>query len=301
MRSLSVLFTSLFFVACSEYSLDTEKNPELGGDTANPDNETDEANTTPDDTSEPGEPVNENAPVADCSVAPNPVTPPFTAATWDGSGSYDPNGEELVMYYWELVQKPEGSSATLPYASGITISDFYADMAGDYIGQLTVTNVSGLTDTCQVTLEAVPSQNLWVEMFWQYPDEDMDLHLLAPGGTLETDTDCYYSNCKVGSWFPLDWGQQGSTADDPVLDLDDIPGTGPENINIESPERNGEYTVIVHDYQGSTDDVMGANEVTVNIYLSGTLIWSDTKSISGENSYTAFAKINWANQSVTGL
>jgi hypothetical protein len=299
---LSTLFISslILAISCSEYSLETSKDAELGEDGEEVDNEEiATTDTSEEDTSEPDEPVNESAPVAECSVAPNPVTPPFTAATWDGSSSYDPNGEEIVMYYWELVDQPEGSAVTLPYASGIQVADFYADLAGDYIGQLTVTNQSGLTDTCQVTLEAVPSQNLWVEMFWQHSGDDMDLHLLAPNGTLETDSDCYYGNCVGGGWFPLDWGQQGVTADDPNLDLDDISAIGPENTNIESPETSGEYTVIVHDYPGSVYE--GANEVTINIYLAGSLIWSKTKTISGEDSYTPFAKINWGSQSVTDL
>jgi len=299
---LSTLFISslILAISCSEYSLETQKDISLEEDEEEVGNEevivTD---TSEENISEPEEPVHESAPVADCSVAPNPVTPPFMAATWDGSGSYDPNGEEIVIYYWELVDQPEGSAVTLPYASGIQAAGFYADLAGNYVGQLTITNQSGLTDTCQTILEAVPSQNLWVEMFWQYPGDDMDLHLLAPNGTLETDSDCYYGNCVGGGWWPLDWGQQGITTDDPNLDLDDISAVGPENTNIESPETSGEYTVIVHDYPGSVYEE--TNEVTINIYLAGSLIWSKTKTISGENSYTPFAKINWGSQSVTDL
>lgn len=301
MRSSTLFISSLILaISCSEYSLEASKDTELGDDEEEIDNEeivsTDTAEPDP---SEPDEAVNEDAPVADCSVAPNPVTPPFTAATWDGSASYDPNGEPLVMYYWELVEQPEGSAAALPFGSGIQVPGFYADLAGDYVGQLTVTNQSGLTDTCQAVLEAIPSQNLWVEMFWQYSGDDMDLHLLAPGGSLETDSDCYYGNCVSGGWFPLDWGQQGVTADDPNLDLDDISAIGPENTNIESPQTSGEYTVVVHDYPGSVYE--GANEVTINIYLAGSLIWSKTKTISGEDSYTDFATINWGTQTVTDL
>lgn len=301
MRLSTLLISSLFLtIACSEYSLEEKHEPELGEDEEEEiENEEEVTLDTAEDTAEPAEePVNENAPVADCSVAPNPVTPPFEAATWDGSGSYDPSGEAIVSYYWELIEKPEGSATAFAFSSGSQVSNFFADLAGNYIGQLTVTNESGLSDTCQVILEAIPSQNLWVEMFWQYPDEDMDLHLLAPNGSLESDSDCYYANCA--GWSFLDWGQLGNSTDDPALDLDDIPGTGPENINIESPQTSGDYTVIVHDYMGSTNDVYGDNEVTVNIYLGGSLIWTDTKTITGEDTYTTFATINWGNQSVTG-
>ena len=253
-----------------------------------------EENDTATDTSEPDQ--TESSPVAICDVAPNPVTPPFTPATFDGSGSYDPNGNEIVMYYWELIEGPAGSAATLPYQSGIQVTDFYADLAGEYIGELTITNDLGLSNSCQASLEATPSQSLWIEMFWQQSGDDMDLHLLAPNGTLESDQDCYYANC---TWGGLDWGQAGVSQDDPNLDIDDISGTGPENINIYSPQTDGVYTVYVHDYPGSTYDA--ANDVTVNIYLNGSMVWSDTRSISGEDSYTQFASIDWSTQTVTGL
>ena len=132
------------------------------------------------------------------------------------------------MYIWELVEVPEGSAAELPFsqngaASGIVVQDFYADLAGDYVAQLTVTNQSGLSDACQTTLEAVPAQNLWVEMFWSEYQDDMDLHLLAPGGSLETRTDCYYSNCTEAAQFlfPMDWGVSGYVGDNPILDVDE--------------------------------------------------------------------------------
>jgi hypothetical protein len=286
-------FFLLPMISCSEYELSEKLDTELGTET---DVDVEDEGTPVGDTATQ-DPVDENAPVAVCEVAPIVVTPPFTSAVFDGSGSYDPNDEEIVMYLWELVEVPEGSAALLPYESGIQISDFYADLAGDYVAQLTVTNASGLSDACQTTLEAIPAQNLWVEMFWVETGDDMDLHLLAPNGTLEdSQTDCYFSTCTFGG---LDWGQQGVTQDDPNLDIDDISGVGPENINIFSPETSGEYTIIVHDYPGSVYDP--ANEVTVNVYLNGTIVWTDTRTITGEDSYTYFAKINWANQTVNSL
>ena len=290
------LFLLCYIMACSEYELLSKKVVDPIDDTAVSNIDT---SSTPVDTSitDSGDiPVDESAPIAICSVAPNPVTPPFTPATFDGSGSYDPSGQLIVSYVWSLVDSPEGSAASLPFSSGIYITGFYPDLAGQYIGELTVTNDLGYTDTCQAVLEAVPAQNLWVEMFWQYPGDDMDLHLLAPGGTLETNSDCYYANC---AWVGLDWGIIGVTEDNPKLDIDDIPGTGPENINIYAPETAGVYTVYVHDYPGSV--YSGPNNVTINIYLNGSLVWTDTRPISVENSYTPIALIDWASLSITPL
>jgi len=289
----SLLFVFLF--SCSEYQLSgkDEVAPGVEEETVE-ENELPQLDTAIEDTEEP--PVEETAPIAQCSVTPNPVTPPFTPSTFDGSASYDPDDNPIVSYYWELIESPEGSSATLPYNSGIYISDFYADLAGEYVGELTVTNDLGYSDICRASLEAVPAQNLWVEMFWQYSNDDMDLHLLAPGGALESDLDCYYANC---SWVGLDWGIPFATEDNPKLDIDDIAGTGPENINIYSPQVDGVYTVYVHDYPGSV--YSGPNDVTVNIYLNGTLVWTDTRAISGEDSYTPFALIDWATLAITPL
>lgn len=287
---MRTILLALFTTACSEYAIDTKPESNLGGDSGIVDNETDV------DTEEP---VDENAPVAICAVSPNTVTPPFQAATFDGSMSYDPSGDPLSSYAWTLISKPNGSSASLPFNSANQIPGFYADLAGAYTAELTVTNQIGLTDTCQVTLESLPTQDLWVEMYWEQID-DMDLHLLAPGGSYgDWDTDCYYLNC-VGS--PPDWGILGDSSDDPSLDLDDIDGLGPENINIYNPQSAGTYTVVVHDYSGSAPmDTQGPNNVTVTVYLNGTMAWTGSKAISGEDSVTPFCSINWGTMSVTPL
>ena len=88
----------------------------------------------------------------------------------------------------------------------------------------------------------------------------------------------------------------GDSSDDPSLDLDDIDGLGPENINIYNPQANGTYTVFVHDYTGSApSDTLGPNNVTINVYLNGTQAWSGTKAISDDGSVTPFCEINSGN------
>jgi hypothetical protein len=283
------MINRLFFLycltACSEYQLSEKKALDDVTDETIVEDITDTEDITIDTgIEETGDnQIDEHAPVAVCSVAPNPVTPPFTPATFDGSNSYDTSGNTIVSYYWELVEQPEGSAALLPFNSGIYISDFYADLAGEYVGELTVMNELGLSDSCRVS-------------FWQHSGDDMDLHLLAPSGILETNSDCYYANC---AWVGLDWGLMGVTEDNPKLDIDDIPGAGPENINIYAPQTDGMYTVYVHDYPGSV--YSGPNDVTINIYLNGSLVWSDTRPIYIENSYTQFALIDWSTQTVTTL
>jgi hypothetical protein len=240
-------------------------------------------------------------PTAVCEVSPDSIVPIVGSADWIGSESYDPFGLPLT-YNWTLEEFPEGATTVMPSGSPTASdrNDFSPDVAGEYIGQLVVTNSLGIaSEPCQATLNAIPDENLWVEMFWEHSGDDMDLHLLAPGGSIGTETDCYYGNCTDSDWGGgLDWGIPGSSLDDPVLDLDDISETGPENINIEEPE-SGIFTVVVHDYPGSVYDA--GNPVTVNIYLDGSLEWTDTRVISVEDSYTEFALIDTATGEVTSL
>jgi hypothetical protein len=244
-------------------------------------------------------------PVAVCDTVPAAIpagsdvtnSAPFETLQFDGSGSYDNDGLAL-SFQWVLTPPPGSASTLSSYTSQTpTIS---LDLAGDYVGSLTVTNTAGLSDSCTQTISSNPNENFRIEMFWQTPGDDMDLHLLEANdgsgnqGTPRTDGDCYYGNCNTAWSTPPNWGDTATNVDDPGLDLDDISGTGPENINISDPAvspYDGWYEVFVHDYPGSS--YTPANDVTVNIYLNGVLSQTYNFQISGEDSDYYVAKIQW--------
>lgn len=241
--------------------------------------------------------VGSSGPVAVCWVDPELVTSHDELPTWIGNESYDPGGAEIVTWSWTLIDQPDGSSVEIPGDESMADREgFEWDLAGAYMGRLIVENEYGqVSDPCDTLLIAAPSDNLWIEMYWEYPQDDMDLHLLAPDGSKWSSLDCHWQNCVDGG---LEWGSPSDDTDDPSLDLDDIAGVGPENIRIEEPAA-GEYTVLVHDYEASRyrDD----NPVTVNIYVGGALVFSETRILSGEDSWESYAYVSFPEGTVTPL
>jgi len=106
---------------------------------------------------------------------------------------------------------------------------------------------------------------LHVKLTWDSDYTDVDLHLLGPGGQLWTcEGDCYFSNGNPN------WGDQATDLDDPFLDLDDVDGYGPENINLEAPGM-GTYQVLVHYWDAHEGSPPNAN---IELYSFGTLMGS---------------------------
>ena len=241
-------------------------------------------------------------PVALCHAEPDPAAPLADEATWIGHDSFAMGGSVLVGYTWTLLSRPEGSQAALACTGTPDCGPFVPDLAGTYTAQLVVTDQYEQSDECVAALEAVPDRELWVEVYWSLAADDLDLHLIAPGGEPFSYTDCYWATCQ---WSSPDWGEAGDATDDPSLDLDDIPGLGPEVISIEAAAP-GTYTVMVHDENGTNlgepdPDPMDNNETTVRVYVDGALVFSESRAVVGEGTELDFCAVELPAGLVTSL
>ncbi|MEZ4239186.1 MAG: choice-of-anchor D domain-containing protein [Myxococcota bacterium] len=197
-----------------------------------------------------------------------PAEVPLTGPQYvhlDGSQSNDPAGFDLT-YQW-LAIRPPGSDQSIPLDPDDTEAvDLYVDVAGTWFASLTVTNELGaVSEPAICTFEAIPEDDIHVELTWNTPSADMDLHLVQNGFELFTKPeDCYWCNKTP------DWGVSGDLDDDPRLDIDDLAGYGPENINVFAPV-DGAYNVAVHYWQSHGDGTVVA---TINVWVEGVNVYS---------------------------
>lgn len=214
-------------------------------------------------------------PTPPTAICPRTInTTPLTEVTLYGDAVDD---GWIVSWSWGLVSTPPGSAAVDPEPPDAQVATFFPDVAGEYIIRLTVGDDDGNEASCDVTVRAVPGEGLRVELYWNPPDTscdthpgpgcdstDVDLHLLHPDaphwfGERSAASDCYYATCVGG----MEW-DTADPADNPRLDLDDVEGFGPENINIDEPVVGHAYTVGVHFY--SDDGTGRLAQAYVRIY-----------------------------------
>jgi hypothetical protein len=207
----------------------------------------------------------------------------------------------IVSYSWTLTEKPAESSVQLSTPDQMTTGFYFSsaggnyqglDVAGTFVVSLTVTDDQGLTSTneANVTLNSVPSEALHVQLTWDVATNDMDLHLIKGGGPYCSDNSCYWANCKETSVSRPEWDAVGGfTSGDPALDVDDLSGYGPENINVDLPV-DDTYTTAVHYFSGSQ-----ATNSTVKIYVNGGLAFEQTRNTGADDDFWEVAQIQWAN------
>lgn len=216
-------------------------------------------------------------------------------------------GGQIVAYQWELIEKPVESSVTLTTPNQMTTQFSFSngfnasgivnglDVAGTFVVRLTVTDDYGAVSTndARVTLNSVPGEALHVQLTWDAPVNDLDFHLRkGPNANYCGNSGCYYANCKASFASHLEWdGVAGRSAGDPSLDVDDLSGYGPENINIDAPS-DDTYTVGVHFYSGSQ-----ATIATVKIFVNGALRDEYAREITSSKDFWEVAQVQWQNGS----
>lgn len=200
---------------------------------------------------------------------------PLDLLSLDASRSHSADGSPLARMEWSLVQRPTDSGASFKFGSHAERNELFLDLTGEYLVRLEVWDERGVRSCrpAELELQAVPDEDVHIQLVWDTPNDeqqhdnrgsDVDLHLLRDGGIWNDEPgDCFWQSLSP------DWGVPFDASDDPSLDIDDVNGWGPENINLNNPAAGDRYHVGVHYF---TDQGYGASYATVRLYLGGVLV-----------------------------
>ncbi len=230
------------------------------------------------------------------ALDPTDALEPLDTVRLDGSASYSPTpGVSIEHYEWRLAVRPQGSTAVLrsEASSGVELdlasarADLLLDLAGRYEVLLYVVDTRGVRSAAPalLRLRAVPDEDLHVQLVWDHPTADLDLHFVrGRSGLFDHLYDVYFSNR-----FP-DWYAEDPDAN-PRLDVDDQGGFGPENVNVVRP-RAEIYTVFVHYWDSRTT---GDPTVTASLrlFVRGQLAGEFTHSFSAEERMWSAVELDW--------
>ena len=226
---------------------------------------------------------------------------PLDTVRLSGRASQSPESFGIERLEWSLISKPADSGATLRRLRSSQERELYMDLSGDYVVELEVWDSVG-TRSCEparMTLRAVPDEDIHVQLVWDTPQDnnqfdtlgtDVDLHLLRTGGVWNSKPwDCFWQNLEP------DWGRQNDSSDDPSLDIDDVDGWGPENINLNNPEAGMRYHVGVHYF---SDQGYGSSYATVRLYLGGVLVDEQRRRRMRDQEFWRVLDVDWPSREV---
>ena len=236
------------------------------------------------------------AQAADCPVAVAALVDegtgiePFDTVRIDGRDSQPvTNGTFIERWDWRLEQRPVGSTAVLGSLSADR-NELEVDLAGRYVVALDVYDNTGVRSCAPavVPLDVIPKEQLHIQLVWDSPDADLDLHVLRDGGTVFThEGDCYFSN-RDPEWFPED--PEAS----PFLDVDDDRGYGPENANIIRPQPGSRWTILVHYWNAQTDGDPGVT-ATLRIFAYGRQTLELRETFADDQQMWRAIELTWGN------
>ena len=130
------------------------------------------------------------------------------------------------------------------------------------------------------------SDDLRIELRWEHPEADLDLHLVKPEGVIyEATDDCYYANPSP------EWGEPGDD-DNPLLAIDDVLGYGPEVITYKKPY-SGKFTIYSHFFGDISESESYNIPVNVKIYIKDVFIAQFNQTLTNEKQLWTVATIDW--------
>lgn len=235
-------------------------------------------------------------------VGPNLTVEPFSEVQLDGSMSYDQDDPPNLplSYRWTLVDSPGGSRAEFVRATTAQ-PVLRPDLAGKYELDLVVVDGLGLeSEPARLVVDAFPDEAIRIELIWDHPDSDLDLHLIRRNGTFcDCDTSVHYRDCaRSPNWYPETPGSN------PSLDIDDRDGFGPENINVEGhgtgkfvPEES--FTLAVHYFSNASQVSTWPTTVsnaTVRVFVFGLLAAEATRAMTNERELWLVGTLQWPEQ-----
>ncbi len=229
----------------------------------------------------------------------------------DGSRAFD--GREIVRYSWSISARPIDSSAQLSELDAKS-NALFLDLAGEYTVELEVWDSDGIR-SCQparMQIRAISDEDIHIQLVWDTPNDpnqldvngsDIDLHLLNPRGSWnERPYDCFWQNLNP------DWGTRrpgnsdfcatpnsSGCHDDPSLDIDDVDGWGPENINMNNPTAM-KYGVGVHYF---SDHGYGVSRATVRIFINGLLEREFLRQSMSDEEFWYVGDVDWPSGIIT--
>lgn len=205
-----------------------------------------------------------NFPIAQCEEVGEEVqvAVPLELRGWDASELGD------ASCRWKVLEAPTGSHDK-PSSDRDCGVVFKPQLVGEYLLEFELTDAAGNKDRCVQAFSALPFQHLWVELYWTKAS-DVDLYLLNhelgdsnSRSDWITDATCYFFNCRITK-PSLPWGSMKEHR--PLLDVDDVSGIGPENIQIEEIWPGSSFSVGVHWFNSKGHR---STEATVNVYCRG--------------------------------
>ncbi|AKU93070.1 choice-of-anchor D domain-containing protein [Vulgatibacter incomptus] len=230
------------------------------------------------------------APVAVIEVAPG-IHVAEAPIGLDGSHSYDPDGNEpLSDFAWEVLEWPLGATFQLANRED-PIASLVVDSPGTYEVGLAVKDSLGLEclrpggdplAPCARKKIVVKSDiDLVVELVWDHPVTDLDLHLVKDGGQLYSDLDCFWAN-KTPDWNEIA---------NPVMTQESLKGFGPERIVFPKPA-GGRYDVKI-EYAKTNGAKDSTTRATVRVFVYGILEAELTRTLDTPKQLWDVLSIDW--------